>query len=280
MTLTRPRSELPTVAGHRILKALVTVGSAVIVTALAAGPATATSVEASPPGSMEILSNPERIQPHPTTPKVWDRDQWVDRDAYAFGDLKWEGPAIPLPADPVKANQVLIIGDSITQHSAELLKAQGEAAGINGRVDAVGSRYIYDGIQALNRGIAPGATDGIPKTVFIALGTNGKNVPAWTRETLVDNMMAALGPERNVIWINAYWSPKVCPTSHPEQFNSILREKARSTRNLHVLDWAAEVQKSIDRQESIVDSASGIYPTEQGYKLRTEWTIASINKVR
>ena len=63
-------------AGYRILKALV--GSAVIVTALAAGPATATSVEASPPGSIEILSNPERIQPHPTTPKVWDRDQWVD----------------------------------------------------------------------------------------------------------------------------------------------------------------------------------------------------------
>lgn len=265
-----------------IRKCMLSVASIVAVATVVAGPAAATAPPAPQPptGTIEILSNPDRIQPHPTTPKVWDRDQWVDRDAYAFDDLKWEGPAIPLPVDPAKADEVLIIGDSITQHSAQLLKAQGEATGLNGRVDGVGSRYIYDGIQALNRGVAPGATDGIPKTVVIALGTNGKNVPAWTREALIDNMMAALGPERNVIWINAYWSPKVCPSVHPDQFNSILRQKAQSTPNLHVLDWASTVQRSIDRQASILDPVSGIYPTDEGYKLRTTMTIDAINNAR
>jgi lysophospholipase L1-like esterase len=169
------------------------------------------------------------------------------------------------------ASSVYVIGDSLTVGAAfpgglEQLLAH---AGYHARVDAEVSRFIKAGVQILDFR-AHVRRQPLEPVVMVALGTNDAHAgfTITALESLVDELMAAVGPNRSVVWVNTQF----LPAFRSDTFNRVLRWKAAQYPNLVIADWDAT-----DHTSSL--TASGIHYTNDGYRVRAIFTLQQLEKV-
>jgi hypothetical protein len=218
-------------------------------------------------GSVSVIPNSRHIG-HPVTPRI----NGIDRDCLAPPNPYWSAAApLSLPSTEARRDRVLVVGDSLTRDSASLTASKLAAGGWNGHVDAVGGRYIYDAITAFKRATAEGR--GVPNTVVIALGTNGKVCPASTRAALIKNVMKALGPKRAVYWVNVNY--RGSGTYSATRFNALLADTLKAYPNARVLNWASYAG-NLERAGVPIVSGDGIHLTSTGYAHRASFIRNSL----
>jgi len=134
------------------------------------------------------------------------------------------------------ATRVFVVGDSLTVGARDFggLRSKFANAGYEATVEARTGRGVEWGLSVLrNQGRS------LPSTVVVALGTNdvasGRSTPSFGE--LVDRVMAAVGPNRIVVWVNLDLDDTSWGAAQEARFNRVLRERAGQHDNLAVADW-------------------------------------------
>ncbi len=221
-------------------------------------------------GKFTLATNPAWNIVHPSQPEVKVSGTYVSRDCVALGNDVWTGLPAPSAENVADRGQLLVVGDSLTLFD-QGLRSTLEKSGWSGTIDAVAGRYVYDAIQPLRK--AANGT-GVPDTVVIALGTNGKSCPSSGRKKQVDDVLSALGPDRRVIWINSTWDTRASSVD-PAKFNNILTEAANKNPQLTVLDWAKEAD-NLTRIRGDIYQSDGLHLQEWVYKTRDAMIVDAI----
>jgi len=113
------------------------------------------------------------------------------------------------------------VGDSVMKDGEPILQALFPKA----YIDATVSRQMIQSISIVQNYANTGA---LADNVLIGLGTNGPFTPDQ-----LDQMMKAIGPQRNVFWINV----RVPTRSWQNDVNSLLKASTAKYKNLTVIDW-------------------------------------------
>jgi peptidoglycan/LPS O-acetylase OafA/YrhL len=120
-----------------------------------------------------------------------------------------------------KAISFTAIGDSVMKDGEPLLEKIFPQA----YIDAVPSRQVLDGVEAMKKYAAQGA---LAHTILVGLGTNGP----VTADNLAD-MMAVATTKRQVYWINV----RVPTKQWQNTTNAALKNGAKRYPNLHIINW-------------------------------------------
>ncbi|MDA2987080.1 MAG: hypothetical protein O2789_05030 [Actinomycetota bacterium] len=81
--------------------------------------------------------------------------------------------------------------------------------------------------------------DQLPETVVVSLGTNDIWWLGVSMEQAVDSMMAALGPDVTVYWVNLWFGPHGYDRlAEAGPANEVLVSNSREYPNLRVIDFA------------------------------------------
>lgn len=227
-------------------------------------------VTASGRGTFTLAQNPAWNIVHPSQPEVKVNGRYVSRDCVALGKDVWSGPPAPPAKNVAHRGQVLVVGDSLVLFDQGLRRTL-EKAGWSGTIDAVAGRYVYDGIQPLRKA-AKGT--GVPDTVVVALGTNGKSCPTSGRKKQLKDVLSALGPDRHVIWINSAWDPSASRVA-PSTFNDLLTEADSRHPQLSVVDWATKAEE-LNRTRGNIYQSDGLHLQDWVYKKREAMIVDAI----
>jgi hypothetical protein len=153
----------------------------------------------------------------------------------------------------------LVIGDSLTV-GAEI-GGLGRGDGIT--VDAEQGRTTAEGTA-----IATDTDLGGYGRVIVALGTNDSTDTAEEFEPKVDAMMAVLGDEVPVAWVNVdTGTDKLAPAA--EGVNAALAAAAKRYDNLTIADWDGYINGRDDADDLRV--GDGVHDSSEGYRVRAGW---------
>lgn len=213
----------------------------------------------------------ERQQPAPIEPEVDWGPPSID-DAWPV-DEKGDGCEAPVwPAAAPDARRVLVIGDSLIRNSREMLETELTAAGWTPTVRCWGAMGTDWGVQQVERARE---LDQLPETVVVSLGTNDVWWLHVPMETAIDQMMAALGPNRTVYWVNVWWNPAAYDDlPEPEPVNDVLIAKAEEYPNLIVVDIATPLAAALASGDA--GWIDGVHVNDGGSWVRTEAIIAAL----
>jgi peptidoglycan/LPS O-acetylase OafA/YrhL len=128
----------------------------------------------------------------------------------------------PPPAGPEPVRSVHAVGDSVLLASRDALTA---VLGESVRIDAVVGRQPWDGVP-LVQGWAPSHPH---EHLVVVLGSNG-----ILRPEHVDEIMAAAGPERRVVFVTVS-----VPRRWQDPTNDAIRGRAPAHPNARIVDWQA-----------------------------------------
>ena len=105
---------------------------------------------------------------------------------------------------------------------------------------------------------------------MVALGTNDVHAgySAAQMADRIDQVMATVGPNRFVIWVNL----QMGATTLADRFNAVLTAKALLYPNLTVADW----NSTPNRQYF---TTGGIHYTSTGYRNRAAFMAAALQRV-
>ncbi len=200
----------------------------------------------------------------------------LDRDSRwrTGGDLRaCSAPVWPQSnnvSGPGAGNRVLVIGDSLTRESADMLKSSLRRSGWVPTIRCFGGKrldWAIDQVRAQKR------WKGVPSTVIVAMGTNDMRWIDRGRTTdRVDQLLDQLGPHRNVLWINTFGGNGDRFSKDKQRwFNQMLDRKASKRSNVVVMPWDEIAAKGK------VKLSSAIHYTYPGYRLRTQETVSLLN---
>ncbi|MGP7960962.1 acyltransferase family protein [Sanguibacter sp. A247] len=167
----------------------------------------------------------------------------------------------PEPAEKAEAPtgaDLVVVGDSVTLAAAKQVRALVPDV----RIDAAVSRSML---------VAPGilaqleAQGDLPDVVVLALATN-----TTLRQSTVDDVLAAVGPERRVVFVNAYGS-----RSWIKATNAVIAKAARDHEQVSVADWHGAVKSHGEYL-----AADGIHPTKDGGALYARTIVDAYLAVR
>lgn len=178
------------------------------------------------------------------------------------GERIQAGPTTPPP--PIcGATEVFVVGDSLTVGAdyfgglADLMDAAGYTATIDGSI----ARFSSGGATVVSARLAAGELEPL---VMVALGTNDASAgytSSWFAGN-VDKLMAAVGPNRVVVWMNL----QMADMATADRFNGVLYLKSLQHRNLLIADWA----NTPNRQYLTGD---GLHYSPTGYRNRAAYTV-------
>lgn len=155
--------------------------------------------------------------------------------------------------------QVLIVGDSLTAACEDELLAAAEAAS----VDLVIRAEIGRGVRAV-RPILESTTQ--PTDIVVALGTNDYNLGFHAVARLVEGIMAAVGEDVQVWWIDL-----ALTEGRGATFNLALWRAAEEQPGLRVISWA----EVVSRTPGLL-TEDGVHLTLEGRSARTELVAAEV----
>lgn len=192
-----------------------------------------------------------------------DPQQASSADQFAVrGERLQVGPTTPPP--PICGEtDVFVVGDSLTVGAdyfgglADLMDAAGYTATIDGSV----ARFSSGGVSVVAGRLAAGELEPL---VMVALGTNDASAgytTSWFAGN-VDKLMAAVGPDRVVVWMNLQMADMVTA----DRFNAMLYLKSLQHRNLLIADWAATPNSQYLTND-------GLHYNPTGYKNRAAYTV-------
>ena len=160
------------------------------------------------------------------------------------------------PAAPRTGADVTIIGDSVTLASAEAItRLLPEAA-----IDAEVSRSML---------VAPGiiqtlaAKGRLRDVVVLSLATN-----TTLKDSQVADVMAAVGPDRQVVFVNAYGN-----RSWIKGTNRVLDRAAKDYPNATVADWRSAIA---EHGEGL--AADGVHPNQTGARVYAKVLVAACER--
>jgi lysophospholipase L1-like esterase len=164
---------------------------------------------------------------------------------------------------------VLIIGDSLTRESRVHTTRAMRASGWTPTFRCWGSKRLDWGIAQVRRAKELGQ---LPRYVIMALGTNDISweTPATT-EARVRTLLRALGPNRQVLWVDLDVDHSSFSRSRALWFNDMIRRVAASRDNLTVVPW-----RQIARAER-AGRYDGIHYGSGGYRLRARTVAAALD---
>lgn len=103
---------------------------------------------------------------------------------------------------PGAGRRVLIVGDSNTRSTREMLTKSLRANGWNPTIRCFGGKRLDWGMAQIKD---QRQWKALPDTIVIALGTNDMR---WIDKSItqqrIKQMLELIGPQRNVVWINTY----------------------------------------------------------------------------
>jgi lysophospholipase L1-like esterase len=150
-----------------------------------------------------------------------------------------------------RAQQVYVVGDSLTVGAAGQLRADLRNRVAAVRIDAQVSRPASAGIFLLRSAAARSSSVWV-----VALGTNDGPYPSVMR-SYVAKVMRMAGPHRRVLWVNI-----VRPGGYG-RVNVALKALEGSYPNYRVVDWA----RVVAAHRSYL-SGDGVHPNARGYQAR------------
>lgn len=172
--------------------------------------------------------------------------------------------AVNLAKGQVDLRGVVCIGDSVMLGSAGALRNVLPGC----YIDAAVSRYVGDGVAIVEQLKANGK---LGKVVLVHLGTNGPIAGYERYETLTNKLLDALGPDRDIFWVNFY-----CPdTTWQDTNNAYLSNIICGYHsNVHLVNWYNAVH---DRPDLLVGDR--IHPNGKGMKVYAELVRETMVKV-
>lgn len=207
----------------------------------------------------------------PTTPAQVDPAWPVDRRGDGCTAPTW-----PVGDASVDDSRVLVIGDSLVRDTRADLEASLTAAGWVPTVRCWGAKGTDWGLQQVKRARQ---LRQLPDRVVISLGTNDIWWLGIPMDVAVDQMMRAIGPKREVYWVNL-WFGEVGYQLYdrlprPTKANRILRAKTKQYPNLRIINFAQAFQ-SAHAQGDAVGWLDGVHLNAAGYRLRTSLIVSSL----
>lgn len=169
-------------------------------------------------------------------------------------------PGTPAVGSPGEGRRVLVIGDSLTRESLEVMDRRLRASGWTPTFRCWGSKRLDWGLAQLARAKKLGQ---VPEHVIVALGTNDVSwVDPATTERRVRTMLDRLGEKRQVLWVDLDVAYSDFSSRRADWFNGMIRRVAKDRPNVTVVPW-----------ERIARSAKagrfdGIHYGPRGYRLR------------
>lgn len=157
---------------------------------------------------------------------------------------------------------MLVIGDSLTRESREVMDRNLRSSGWTPTFRCWGSKRLDWGLDQLARAKK---LDQVPEYVIVALGTNDVSwVDPATTERRVNTMLDRLGRKRQVLWVDLDVAYSEFSMRRADWFNGMIRKVARSRPNVTVVPW-----ERIAR-EAKAGRFDGIHYGARGYRLRGE----------
>jgi lysophospholipase L1-like esterase len=178
-------------------------------------------------------------------------------------------PGTPAEGSPGDGRRVLVIGDSLTRESREVMERKLRKSGWTPTFRCWGSKRLDWGLDQLARAKKLGQ---VPEYVIVALGTNDVSwVDPTTTERRVNTMLDRLGKKRQVLWVDLDVAYSEFSMKRADWFNGMIRKVARSRPNVKVVPW-----------ERIARSAKagrfdGIHYGPSGYRLRGRELTKALN---
>ena len=191
-------------------------------------------------------------------------------------DTRGDGCAAPVwPAKAESTPRVLLIGDSLFRNARALLEAEITSAGWAPTVRCWGARGSVWGVGQVERARE---LDQLPDTVIVSLGTNDIWWLGVSMEQAVDSMMAALGPDVTVFWVNLLFGPHGYDRlPEPGPANEVLEAKLAEYPNLRVIDFAGAFQEAQARGEP-VGWLDGVHLNEAARVVRVETIVEELRE--
>ena len=171
--------------------------------------------------------------------------------------------AINVAKGQVDLRGVVCIGDSVMLGASSALRR--ELPGCY--IDAAVSRYVGEGVQIAQQLKAQGK---LGQVVLIHLGTNGPIAGYARYEELTNKLLAVLGPDRDIFWVNFY-----CPeTSWQDTNNAYLSNIICGYHaNVHLVNWYNLVH---DKPQLLVGDR--IHPSSEGIRKYGELVRETMTK--
>ncbi len=171
---------------------------------------------------------------------------------------------------PGAGRRVLIVGDSNTRNTRQMLTKSLRASGWNPTIRCFGGKRIDWGMAQVKD---QRQWKGLPDTIVIALGTNDMR---WINRSItqqrIKQMLELIGPQKNVVWINTYGlNGDRFSKAKQSWFNKTLDSIAAKYPRVQVLPWA-KIAKS-----SGVKFSGPLHYAHSGNKLRTAETVRFLN---
>jgi lysophospholipase L1-like esterase len=161
--------------------------------------------------------------------------------------------------DEEPAPMVAVIGDSLT------VGAQLGNFGVNDdwTIDAVTGRTTEQGVGAAEELDIAGYDQ-----IVVALGTNDYEDSAAEYATQIDDMMAVLGSEVPVTWVNVdAGTPKLAGAA--DGVNAALDAAADRYPNLTIADWSSYIASRDDEDD--LRSGDEVHYSQDGNVVRAKW---------
>jgi len=251
---------------------------------MSSAPAVAPSATAFPRPTTQAVAVPKAVaEEAPAAPEndiaadVVDDQDWGEPliDDQWPVDEKGDGCEAPVwPAAAPDAPRVLLIGDSLFRNARGMLE---ESLAANGWVPTVrcwGAKGTDWGVGQVERARE---LEQLPSTVVLSFGTNDIWWLGIPMEDAVDQMMASLGTERDVYWVNLWYNQSAYDAlPDPGPANDILEAKAAEYPNLHVIDFSSAFQ-GLASAGVDVGWTDGVHLNDTANALRTEIIVAALN---
>lgn len=197
-------------------------------------------------------------------------------------DARGDGCAAPVWPEADASyddSRVLVIGDSLIRDTRMQLEGALTEAGWIPTVRCWGAKGTDWGVTQVKR--ARQLTQ-LPDRVVVSLGTNDIWWLGIPMDVAVDQMMRALGPKREVYWVNLWFGDAGFANydrlPRPTKANRILRAKAKQYPNLHIINFATAFRTAA-RAGKGVGWADGVHLNAAGYRLRTHLIVESLTPI-
>ena len=193
-------------------------------------------------------------------------------------DTRGDGCSTPLWPKAGKGNRyrrLLVIGDSLIRNSRTTLEKRATRKGWLPTTRCWGAKGTDWGLQQVLRAKQ---LKQLPDTVVVSLGTNDIWWLGLDLGRGVDAMMQAIGPDREVYWVNLWFGPHSydrLPT--PYAANRLLRAKAKQYPNLTIVNFA-KAFRDAEKRGVPVGWEDGVHLNAKGNSIRVTAILKAIGK--
>lgn len=223
-------------------------GSALVILATVATPASIALAEASPP----------------------EGNRWPSSTGWrGCSAPTWDQPKVPRN-DP---RRVLIVGDSLTRESRAYLESKARKAGWIPSVRCWGGVTTKWGARQL---AATHTAKRLPPTIVVALGTNDH---WWAGESVVTGLkdiLSEAGTERHIYWVNLAFD-RAPGVPDDRKVNARVAKLADRHHNLTIIDFKQAVADARKGRRAVA-TYDGVHYYKDGYRFRAATIVKGIGK--